>query len=117
MASGVVEPERVAVLRGRVLERMGTALEGVSIRVWHGSEYGETTSRRDGLYDLAVNGGGSVTLEFDVAGKLFDARNVFKYGNSLGPSANHLFGNYGTWEGVIAASGRTNAFWNMLGGL
>ena len=67
---GVILPARISVLRGRVLGRNGEPLEGVDVRVLHGEEYGETSSRVDGLYDLAVNGGGSITLAFEKSGFL-----------------------------------------------
>ncbi len=47
-----------AVLRGTVISREGLPLPGVSISILDHPELGQTRSRADGLFDLAVNGGG-----------------------------------------------------------
>lgn len=65
---GVIEPRRVAVLRGKVLDRNGDPLPGVSIRAHGHPEYGTTLTRADGTFDFVVNGGGQVTLEYQKAG-------------------------------------------------
>jgi len=64
VANGVMEPVRVAVLRGTVMSRDGAPLSGVQVTVHGHPEYGETISRADGMYDLAVNGGGRLTVDF-----------------------------------------------------
>jgi RHS repeat-associated protein len=64
VAPGIIEPERVAVLQGRVTDKHGAPLEGVAVTVLHGAEYGQTLTGTQGTYDLAVNGGGQVTLKF-----------------------------------------------------
>jgi hypothetical protein len=55
---------RVAVLRGRVMTREGQPLPGARVRVASRTEFGYTISRGDGMFDLVVNGGGPVTLEY-----------------------------------------------------
>jgi RHS repeat-associated protein len=62
--------ERIAVVRGRVLAADGTALAGVRVSVHAGEAYGHTLTRSGGHYDLAVNGGGTITLRFELAGHL-----------------------------------------------
>ena len=57
VAPGTIDPRLVAVLRGRVLARLGQPLSGVSITILDHPEYGQTLSRADGWFDLAVNGG------------------------------------------------------------
>lgn len=37
---------------------------------------------------------------------LIEARNLVKYGDKLGPKAQHLFERYGSWESVIDAATR-----------
>jgi RHS repeat-associated protein len=70
VASGTIDPTRVVVARGRVLDVNADSLSGVSVRVVGHAEYGQTLSRLDGYYDLAMNGGGPLTLEFEKAGYL-----------------------------------------------
>ncbi len=70
VAANTIEPERVAVLRGRVLDRDDQPLAGVKITVLGHPEYGHTVSRLDGEYDLAVNGGGSLTVDYQRMGYL-----------------------------------------------
>ncbi|HEX6940998.1 MAG TPA: carboxypeptidase regulatory-like domain-containing protein, partial [Longimicrobiales bacterium] len=70
VAPGTIEPVRAAVVRGRVVTREGEPLPGVTVTVHGHPEYGQTLSRRDGWYDLAVNGGGPLTLHFEREGYL-----------------------------------------------
>jgi RHS repeat-associated protein len=65
-----VEPEtiqdkRVAVLKGKVINRLGEPVPGVRITVLDHPEYGETLTREDGEFDLAVNGGGTIKLVYE----------------------------------------------------
>ncbi|MCC7077875.1 MAG: PKD domain-containing protein [Acidimicrobiia bacterium] len=62
----VFEAKRIAVVRGRVTDVAGTPLAGVLVRVREHPEYGLTYTRADGFYDLAVNGGVDVTLNFEM---------------------------------------------------
>ena len=63
VAANTIKPERVAVLRGKVLDRSGQPLSGVTVTVLNHPELGQTKSRTDGLFDLAVNGGGLLTIK------------------------------------------------------
>ncbi|XP_072394437.1 teneurin-m isoform X1 [Diabrotica undecimpunctata] len=54
---------RSAVVRGRVTTQMGTGLMGVRVSTNTPLE-GFTLTRDDGWFDLLVNGGGAVTLQF-----------------------------------------------------
>jgi RHS repeat-associated protein len=66
----VFDTMRVSVLRGRVHDRGGLPVEGVRVAV-HGHEiYGYTETRDDGLFDLVVNGGGPLSVEYQAAGFL-----------------------------------------------
>jgi len=73
---GAIEPVRAAVLRGKVLTRDGAPLSGVRITVVDHPEYGQTLSREDGLFDLAVNGGGLLTIRYEKAGYLPSQRQI-----------------------------------------
>ncbi|MEO8137661.1 MAG: hypothetical protein ABI831_27225, partial [Betaproteobacteria bacterium] len=62
VAPGTINPMRAAVLRGKVLRRSGSVLAGATISIIEHPELGQTRSRGDGMFDLVVNGGGSLTV-------------------------------------------------------
>jgi len=64
VAPGTILARSAAVLRGRVLTRTSQPLRGVSVRVHGHPEFGETLSRLDGRFDLVVNGGAPLTLDY-----------------------------------------------------
>lgn len=64
VTDSTMNPERVAVLRGQVRKRDGSALSGVVISISGHDEFGQTLTRSDGLFDLAVNGGGQLTVNY-----------------------------------------------------
>ena len=70
VAPGTIDLRRAAVLRGRVLAAGSTPLGGVKITVAGHPELGQTLSRADGRFDLAVNGGGGATVQYEKAGYL-----------------------------------------------
>jgi RHS repeat-associated protein len=76
VAPGTINPLRVAVLRGQVTDRSGAPLVGVTLTVLHHPEYGQTLSRADGMFDLAVNGGGVLTVSYAKPGYLPAQRQV-----------------------------------------
>lgn len=76
VAAGVIAQERAAVLRGIVATRAGQPLSGVTIMIHDHPEYGQTLSRLDGLFDMAVNGGGPLTVEYRKSGYLPVQRTV-----------------------------------------
>lgn len=67
---GTIEKKRVAVLRGKVLSRNGSPMAGVTVTIVDHKEYGKAMSREDGMFDLAVNGGGMLTVNYAQAGYL-----------------------------------------------
>ncbi len=67
---------RVAVLRGRVLARNATELPGVTVTILDHPEYGHTATRADGLFDMAVNGGGPLTVIYQLSGYMTVQRQV-----------------------------------------
>jgi hypothetical protein len=73
---GAIDPVRVAVLRGRVLEGKGSVLSGVGVSILGRPELGSTLSRADGWFDLAVNGGEPLTLQLEKPGYLGAQRAV-----------------------------------------
>jgi hypothetical protein len=70
VAPGTIEERRVAVIRGKVLDRAGNPLPGVAITILNHPEFGQTLSRADGAFDLAVNGGGYLVVNYQRAGYL-----------------------------------------------
>ncbi len=76
VAPGTIADARVAVLRGSVRSQAGAGLAGVVVTVLDHPELGRTLTRADGGYDLAVNGGGPLTLEFERAGYVSAQREV-----------------------------------------
>jgi RHS repeat-associated protein len=76
VTAGTIQPMTVAVARGRILDRAGNALPGVTIAVAGRPEFGQTLSRADGAYDIAFNGGGVVVLDMSRAGYLPAQRQV-----------------------------------------
>jgi hypothetical protein len=74
--TGTIAAQRVAVLRGRVLDRAEQPLPGVTISVLNHAEFGQTLTRADGMFDLAVNGGGQLTLRYEKDGFLAAQRAV-----------------------------------------
>lgn len=76
VTNGTIQAEQAAVVRGRVITRDGAALAGVDVRIAGHSELGLTRSRADGGFDLAVNGGGLLTVKFERSGYLAAQRLV-----------------------------------------
>ncbi len=72
---GVIQAERAAVVSGRLITRDGQPVSGVRVSVQGHPELGNTLSRVDGRYDLAVNGG-PLILEFGRSGYLPAQRRV-----------------------------------------
>ncbi len=67
---GAFDPKRIAVIRGEVRDRDGNPLSGLEITIKDHPEYGRGESRADGTFDLAVNGGGYLVVEYRKPGYL-----------------------------------------------
>ena len=76
VAPGTIKPVTASVLRGRVLDKSGQPLAGVTVKIQGQPQYGQTLSRADGWYDLAVNGGGVLTLHLQKPGYLSAQRKI-----------------------------------------
>ena len=76
VATGTINPERVAIVRGRLLEAAGSPLVGAKVTVLKHGEFGSTESRWDGYFDMAVNGGDALTLRFQKDSFLMSQRHV-----------------------------------------
>ncbi|XP_046747872.1 teneurin-a isoform X3 [Diprion similis] len=55
---------RVAVMRGQVVTEQGLGIVGIRVSVDRDSRFGFTLTRAGGWFDVLVNGGGAVTLQF-----------------------------------------------------
>ena len=71
-----IELKRAALLRGKVTTRLGAPLPGVSVTVLGHPEFGSTQTRADGMFDMGVNGGGHLTIDYRLDGFLSSQRTV-----------------------------------------
>jgi YD repeat-containing protein len=76
VATGIIEAKRVALMRGKVMNINGDPLPGVTIRIPSHSEFGQTLSRADGMFDMAVNGGSYLTVDYQKEGYIPSQRQV-----------------------------------------
>ena len=65
-----IDAKRAAVMRGKLLTRDNQPLSGATVTIHGHPEFGQTRSRADGMFDLVVNGGGTLTLNFEKPGYL-----------------------------------------------
>jgi|GEM_PF-731154 len=61
---------RVALVRGRVTDRAGAPLAGVTVSIVGRPELGHTTTATSGEYNLVVNGGGFLRVSFVQSARL-----------------------------------------------
>ncbi len=76
VAPGTINPVRVAILRGKVKDGNNAALPKVKVTILNHPEFGQTLTRADGMFDMAVNGGGLLTIKFERVGLLPAQRQV-----------------------------------------
>ena len=76
VANGTIKAKRVSLLKGQVKGPDGSPLPGVTVNVLDHPELGRTLSRADGGLDLAVNGGGTLTVEYSKDGYMSLQRTV-----------------------------------------
>ncbi len=70
VAPGTIDAARAGVIRGKVTTSTGAPLPAVTISILDHPEFGQTLSRADGMFDLAVNGGGPLTVSYVKPGLL-----------------------------------------------
>jgi RHS repeat-associated protein len=68
VAPGAIDQTRIAVIRGRVFAADGAPLPSARVSLLGGPQFGYTLTRSDGMYDLAVNGGGQVVIQYEKSG-------------------------------------------------
>lgn len=76
VGANVIDPARTAVVRGRVMRRNGRPLPNVVVTIKDHPELGQTRSRVDGMFDLVVNGGGPMVVEYRAQGFLPSQRHI-----------------------------------------
>ncbi|MBX7149384.1 carboxypeptidase regulatory-like domain-containing protein, partial [bacterium] len=70
VAVETIDPSLVSVVRGKVLDAQGNPLAGVTVTIHEKPEFGSTLSRLSGQFDLALNGGGWIVVNFNKDGYL-----------------------------------------------
>ncbi|MEO7329230.1 MAG: carboxypeptidase regulatory-like domain-containing protein [Minicystis sp.] len=70
VAPGAITIARAGAIHGRVLTASGAPIAGASATVLHHPEYGSTVTSGDGVFNLAVNGGGPLTVNVAATGLL-----------------------------------------------
>ncbi|MGD0589793.1 MAG: RHS repeat-associated core domain-containing protein [Bacteroidota bacterium] len=73
---GTINKLHLTVLRGRVLDKNLEPLSGAKVTILGHTEFGYTFSRSDGMYDIVVNGGEEVKVNFAKTGYLPAQRQV-----------------------------------------
>lgn len=76
VVAGTIDPRLAAVIRGQVTTRAGAALAGVTVSVHGHPEFGATESRESGEFDLVVNAGTHLVLDYNLPGYLPAQRQV-----------------------------------------
>ncbi|MBN1407519.1 MAG: hypothetical protein JW956_07015, partial [Calditrichaceae bacterium] len=74
--SAAFDERRTAILRGKTLNSNGESISGVTVTILDHDEYGQTLTRSDGYFDMAVNGGGILTVSFEKNGLFSVQRTV-----------------------------------------
>nr|CAD7424065.1 unnamed protein product [Timema monikensis] len=74
---------RVSVMRGQVVTPQGLGIVGIRVSVDRDSRFGFTLTRAGGWFDVLVNGGGAVTLQFQRNPFLPLTRTVFVPWNQI----------------------------------
>src|SRR4051794_10823421 len=70
VAANTIDWQRASAVRGTVRSRDGSPLPAVRVTIAGHPEFGQTLSRADGQFDLAVNGGGPLTVRYERTGYL-----------------------------------------------
>lgn len=76
VAHNAIEEKRASVVRGKVLSSEGAPLPGVTITVLNHPEFGSTVSRSDGYFDMAISGGGVLTVCYQKSGYMTAQRQI-----------------------------------------
>ncbi|MBK8013076.1 MAG: RHS domain-containing protein [Deltaproteobacteria bacterium] len=64
---GTIKPSLVAVIRGRVVNDAGDPISHVVVKIVDRPEFGQSRTKRDGFYEIAINGGETVNVSLSHA--------------------------------------------------
>jgi RHS repeat-associated protein len=64
VAAGTIDFVRGGTIRGKVITKTYEPLMGVNVTIRNHPEYGTTKTREDGTFDMVVNGGGPLLVDF-----------------------------------------------------
>ncbi|HET9531618.1 MAG TPA: RHS repeat-associated core domain-containing protein [Blastocatellia bacterium] len=70
VAPGTINAARAAVLRGKVMDRGGAPIPKAKVTILNHPEFGQTFTRADGEFDMAVNGGAPLVVRYEKPGFL-----------------------------------------------
>jgi len=76
VAPGAIERRRASLAHGKVQTRDGTPLGNVRVAIPDHPELGSTVSQSNGEYQMVINGGGPLVVEFTAAGLLTSSRTI-----------------------------------------
>jgi RHS repeat-associated protein len=76
VASDTIVSSRICVLRGRVIDAGASPVPSVIITVSDHPEFGQTMTREDGNFDMAVNGGGFLLINYKKSGYIAVHRQI-----------------------------------------
>lgn len=85
LTPGVIEPDKVAILHGKVVTNDGEPLSEVTITVAHHLEFGQTVTDCNGIFNLAVNGEEELIINYQKAGYLPLQRRAIPYSQKYVP--------------------------------
>lgn len=71
-----IDPKRLSVIRGKVLDGEGLPLAGVTVKLLNETDFGQTLSRENGEFDLAFNSGSYVNIEYSKNGYVLVQRKL-----------------------------------------
>ncbi len=74
--AGAVDPKRIAVIHGTLLDDQGDPIAGVHVSALGREELGQAESDADGVYSLVINGGGASVVDFEKPGLLPAQRRI-----------------------------------------
>ena len=89
-----VSVRRVSVVRGKVLTPSGQGLRGVRVSNGLSLKEGFTLTRSDGWFDMLVNGGGVVTLNFGKSPFPYQSRSVYVPWNQVNRNHKIIYTHY-----------------------
>ena len=68
VSAGTIEKARAGAVYGYVKDLQGQPISGVKVTILGHTEFGQTLSRQDGRFDMAVNTGQPLTIRYKKAG-------------------------------------------------